>query len=195
MGSIMKRTLIAIILLAAAVFLWAEDVVPFYDDVNGISVINKRDYVPNMVKLFDNAEKTIHAVIYQTRYYEEYPDGTNRTMYKALFRAAERGVEVIVIADQSSWNPSSTLRNKEFGDFMEENGVKVYFEPEDKTTHSKIVVVDSLYSVVGSTNWSFYALERNNESAVIVKSAKLAADYDRFFHTLLEFSVDDISEE
>lgn len=191
----MKRILIALIITAAAVLIWAEDIVPFYDDVEGISIINRRDYVPNMVKLFDNAEKTIHAVIYQTRYYEDYPDGTNRTMYKALFRAAERGVEVIIIADQSSWNQSSTMRNEEFGDFMEEHGVKVYFEPEDKTTHSKIVIVDSLYSVVGSTNWSFYALDRNDESAVIVKSGKLALDYDRFFNTLLEFSIDEIPEE
>lgn len=191
----MKRIIIMLILSVSVLMLWAEDVVPFYDDVEGIAVINKRDYVPNMIKLFDNAQKTIHAVIYQTRYYENYPDGTNRQMYKALFRAVQRGVEVIIIADQSSWNPSSTMSNAKFGDFMEENGVKVYFEPEDKTTHSKIVVVDSLYSVVGSTNWSFYALERNDESAVIVKSERLAADYDDFFGTLLEFSVDDIYEE
>lgn len=191
----MKRIIIMLIFSVSVLMLWAEDVVPFYDDVEGIAVINKRDYVPNMIKLFDNAQKTIHAVIYQTRYYEDYPDGTNRKMYKALFRAVERGVEVIIIADQSSWNPSSTMSNAKFGDFMEEHGVRVYFEPEDKTTHSKIVVVDSLYSVVGSTNWSFYALDRNDESAVIVKSERLAADYDDFFGTLLEFSVDDIYEE
>jgi len=114
-------------------------------------------------------------------------------MYKAMFRAVERGVEVSVIADQSSWNTSSTLKNEEFGKFMEENGVNVFYEPADKTTHSKIIIVDSLYTVVGSTNWSFYALEKNDESAVIVKSALLASDYEDFFYNLLEFSTEELT--
>ncbi len=189
----MKRILLIFAVLLICMSVTADDIIPFYNDCEGVAVINKRDYVPNVIQLFDNAEKTIHAVIYQTRYYEGYPDGTNRQMYKAMFRAVERGVEVSVIADQSSWNTSSTLKNEEFGKFMEENGVNVFYEPADKTTHSKIIIVDSLYTVVGSTNWSFYALEKNDESAVIVKSALLASDYEDFFYNLLEFSTEELT--
>ncbi len=184
----MKKPLfIIILLLGAFTLIICEDIVPFYD-TEGIAVINKTDYVPNMIKLFDSAENSIQAMIYQVRYYEKYPDGVNRQMYKALIRAAERDVKVQIIVDQSSWNVSSTLKNEQFAEYMKANGVEVYFDPADKTTHTKVVIVDSLYTVIGSTNWSFYAFEKNNESAVIVKSEKLALDYVDYFHRLLEFS-------
>ena len=141
-----------------------------------------------MIKLFDSAENSIQAMIYQVRYYEKYPDGVNRQMYESLIRAAERNVKVQIIVDQSSWNVSSTLKNEQFAEYMKANGIEVYFDPADKTTHTKVVIVDSLYTVIGSTNWSFYAFEKNNESAVIVKSEKLALDYVDYFHRLLEFS-------
>ncbi len=184
----MKKTLLIIILLLGAfTLIICEDIVPFYD-TEGIAIINKMDYVPNMIKLFDSAENSIQAMIYQVRYYEKYPDGVNRQMYESLIRAAERNVKVQIIVDQSSWNVSSTLKNEQFAEYMKANGIEVYFDPADKTTHTKVVIVDSLYTVIGSTNWSFYAFEKNNESAVIVKSEKLALDYVDYFHRLLEFS-------
>ncbi len=182
-----KAILIIMLLLGAFTLIICEDIVPFYD-TEGIAIINKLDYVPNMIKLFDNAENSIQAMIYQVRYYEKYPDGVNRQMYESLIRAAERNVKVQIIVDQSSWNVSSTLKNEEFAKYMKANGVEVYFDPADKTTHTKVVIVDSLYTVIGSTNWSFYAFEKNNESAVIVKSKDLALDYVDYFHRLLEFS-------
>lgn len=186
------KQLIIILFIFTALLLAAEDIVPFME-AEGIAVINRQDYVPGMIKLFDSARKTIHAVVYQTKYYEEYPDGSNRKMYKAIFDAVKRGVKAEIIVDQSSWNPSHSMDNAEFARFMRSNGVEVYFEPPDKTTHSKIIVVDSLYSVVGSTNWSFYALERNDESAVVVKSAPLAMTYINFYYRLKKFSTEELT--
>lgn len=164
-------------------------------DVDGVYPINSRDYAPNAVKLFNMAEKTIKAVIYQARYYPDYndPGSSYNLMYDALINASKRGVEVSIIVDQSSWNASSTLKNEEFAEYMRQYGVKVYFEPPDITTHSKIVVVDNLYTIVGSTNWSFYALDRNNECSVIVKSGPVASAYDKYFERLLMFSGEELT--
>lgn len=188
----MKRIIIAflaILLLASAVS--AEDWLP----VDGVYPINSRDYAPNAVKLFNMAEKTIKVIVYQARYYEEYndPNSSYNLMYTALKEAVKRGVDVSIIVDQSSWNASSSVKNEEFAEFMREGGVKVYFEPPDITTHSKIVIVDTEYTIVGSTNWSFYALDRNHECSVIVKSVPVAEAYDKYFERLLMFSDEEMS--
>ncbi len=193
----MKKYMILILILNIAFIVFAQDINEKTDVLDFIkpaevAIINDRDYVPNLIKLFDMAEKSIDAVIYQTRYYEEYPDGVNRKLYKALIRAAERGVKVRIICDQSSWNISSSLKNEEFAKFMRQYSIEVYFEPADVTTHSKIVVVDTLYTVVGSMNWSFYALEKNNECSVIVKSKENAEVYQRYFDRLLRFSGEEL---
>jgi len=110
-----------------------------------------------------------------------------------LIDAATRGVQVQIIIDQSSWNPSSSVKNYDYAEYMRSKGVEVYLDPPDITTHTKIAVIDSSVTVVGSTNWSFYALSMNNECAVAVKSAELAKVYEKFFSQLMLFKSDTLT--
>lgn len=161
--------------------------------VDGAIPMNGRDYTPTLIKIINNSTKTIHAVIYQAGYYPDYPEGEPTELQNSLIDAAKRGVDVIIILDQSSWNPSLSLKNFEYAEFMRKFGIKVYFDMPDITTHMKYVVIDSLITVVGSTNWSFYALAKNDECSVAVKSKDIALKYENFFEKLLMLKSDTLT--
>ncbi|MEO0233824.1 MAG: phospholipase D-like domain-containing protein [candidate division WOR-3 bacterium] len=161
--------------------------------VDGVLPMNDRDYTKTLIKLFDNSKKTIHAVIYQVGYYPDYPEGEPTDIQNSLINAVKRGVKVVVIVDQSSWNPSLSVKNDEYVKYMKQFGVEVYFDMPDITTHAKFVVIDSTITVVGSTNWSFYALAKNNECAVAVKSRDISLKYEDFFEKLYKFKFDSLT--
>ena len=190
----MKKYLI-IILIFSFIFIFAEDSLNVIanDSIkfihsDGVFPVNNRDYVPAMIKLFDNAQKTIHILMLEGRYYPSHPEGANRQLYNALFEAVKRGVEVIIIIDQAGYAPSQTIKNKDFGDFLAQNGVKVFYDTPDTTTHAKTLIIDTLYTVVGSTNWSYYALDKNNECSIVIKSSDVAKEYEKYFNAILELS-------
>ncbi|HAF07057.1 MAG: phospholipase D-like domain-containing protein [bacterium] len=161
--------------------------------VEGVLPMNNRDYTPTLIKLFNNAQKTIHAVIYQAGYYPDYSEGEPTELQNSLIDAAKRGVKVVLLVDQSSWNPSLSIKNEEYAKYMREFGVEVYFDMPDITTHAKFVVIDSSITVVGSTNWSFYALAKNNECAVALKSKEISLKYENFFEKIYIFRSDTLT--
>ena len=156
-------------------------------------ILANRDYVPELVKIFDSAEKTIDIMMFSAGYYPQYPEGINQVLYKSLIKAEERGVHVRIILDASSWNPNNTRRNAMSAQFFERNGIEeVYFDPPDVTTHTKAMIVDSIICVIGSTNWSYYALAHNNETSVLIESSSTAKGMLRIFGDLLSLSTKEL---
>ncbi len=109
-----------------------------------------------------------------------------------MFEAVKRGVRVRVILESASWNLSNTRKNEIVANYLNEGGVKVWWDPPDITTHSKIVIVDTLYCVIGSTNWTYYAFAHNNESSVLIKSRELGERMTQFFEDLLRVSTKEL---
>jgi len=64
---------------------------------------------------------------------------------------------------------------------LEKAGVLVYNDPLNITTHSKLIIIDNYITVIGSTNWSYSALMKNNESSVIISSSEVAEHYEEYF--------------
>ena len=51
-----------------------------------------------------------------------------------------------------------------------------------ETTHAKLMVVDGQLSLLGSTNWTYYALTNNNETSVLVRSKEVARAFGDYFN-------------
>lgn len=187
----MKKTLLLILIAASAILLFSQN--GGFMSADGVFPVNNRTYVPNMIKLFGSAQKTIHVIMLEGNYFPDRPDGINMQLYNAMFDAAKRGVKVTVILDQSDFNMNQSKKNLDMGEFFRENGVNVLYDDPSTTTHAKTLIVDSLYTVVGSTNWSYYALEKNNESSVIIKSRLVAEVYEKYFDELKKTSSEKMS--
>ena len=182
----MRKLLYLTLLLPALLLaLPADDVVP----------LPNRDYYPTLIKEIQKAKKTLHIFMFSARYYRKYKDDPNSVLLNEIIKAKQRGVDVVVILDASSWNVSNTLKNKEFGDSLKSAGVKVYYDPIDITSHDKLIIIDGYITFVGSHNWSYFALARNNEASVMIKSKAVADYFEKHFQDVLRLSTTEVPKE
>jgi len=145
--------------------------------VKDVEPIPNRSYYPTVHRLLSQAKKSVYIIMFEMFYYRKYPESLGNQLVQDLIDAHQRGVNVEVILERGTWG-RVTRRNRREGGFMLSNaGVKVYFDSPSQTTHNKLIVVDGRYTVIGSTNWSYYGLEKNNEASVLIDSIPLA----RFF--------------
>jgi cardiolipin synthase len=111
-----------------------------------------KPYFNALLKLFEEAKRSIHV---QTYAFED--DDTGALVADALIAAAQRKIEVYVLADGFA----SQGLSKEFIKKMTDAGIRFrFFEPLlrskyfyfGRRLHHKIVVVDSIRAIVGSMN-------------------------------------------
>jgi cardiolipin synthase len=142
----------------------------------GVTVINDRDYYPAVMTLIASAESSVALAMHQTRFYEDYPGSSSNNFCDALAAAAGRGVDVTFLIDMSTsdWN-SNNAQNGDFARRLAEAGCNVYHDDMERVTHTKLIVVDGVATVIASVNWSHYSLSNNNEVGVIVWSPEVAA--------------------
>lgn len=172
------------LLFTGILFAYPADVIP----------IPNREYVPALHQALQSAEESIKVFMFSARYYPQYKNDANSLIINDLTSAALRGVNVEVILDASNWNRSNTLDNKQFADSLKKCGVKVYFDPPDVTSHDKLIIIDGKITIVGSTNWSYYALERNNEASVLIYSEEVAKYFTKYFEKVKELSTERMPE-
>ena len=113
-----------------------------------------RSYFSTLHEMIDNARKSIQLQVY---IFEE--DETGKELSLRLIKAAKRGIKVQILLDgYASKGLSNGFKNN-----MRENGIQLrFFEPIFKggnyyfgrRLHHKIVVCDSLVSLIGGINIS-----------------------------------------
>jgi cardiolipin synthase len=103
----------------------------------------------------------------------------------ALERAARRGVDVrLLLPAHSDSGAALAAQQSHYSDLLEA-GVKIY-ERGDGILHSKTVVVDGVWSIVGSSNFDHRSLLFNDEVDAVVISAATGAQLERYFQQDLE---------
>jgi len=149
-----------------------------------VEPIPNKLYYPTVHKLLEQAKKSICIVMFEMFYYPKYPESLENQLVQDLINAHSRGVNVEVILEQGTWGKVSRRNRREGGFMLSKAGVKVYFDSLFQTTHNKLIVVDERYVVIGSTNWSYHGLEKNNEASVLIDSASLAKFFLEEFERL-----------
>ena len=86
---------------------------------------------------------------------------------KALTDAASRGVVVRIILPSYSDFSGVFYAGRAHYDELLKSGVKLY-ELENAFLHSKSIVVDGVWSSIGSTNFDWRSFVHNNEISVCV---------------------------
>ncbi len=148
-----------------------------------VQPVNNRDYFACTLKLIDGAQQKIRLTMYLLQRYGNRAESPSNRLLGALVKAHARGVDVEIILERSS-HPDLEAKNADALKFLSDAGVKVFQESEAITTHAKVLVVDAKYIIIGSTNWTFSALARNNEAAVLIDSPSVAKVYEDMFEEI-----------
>jgi len=127
--------------------------------------------VKKMVKYISMAKKTIDLAIFSF---------TNDDLANEIKAAHERGVKVRIITDDEAMNGIGADAQR-----MSDAGIPVRTDSEVKYhMHNKYMIVDSLFIVTGSFNWTFQAGKSNQENVVVVDDQYYIKKYNENFSEL-----------
>jgi cardiolipin synthase len=101
---------------------------------------------------------------------------------QAFMDAAKRGVAVRIILPSYSDFSGVFYAGRAHYDELLKSGVKLY-ELENAFLHSKSIVVDGVWSSIGSTNFDWRSFVHNNEISVCVIGEDFAGQMGRMFDT------------
>ncbi len=149
-----------------------------------------RGYFSHLHPSLQAAKKSIHIVLFEMRYYQEYKGSKVNLLLEELINAKNRGVDVKVILEGGVvfLGQDFLQKQKNACRFLQESGVEVKFDREGITTHAKLVVIDQEKVFIGSTNWNYYALEHNKETSALIKDSSFTKQYEHYFQSLWRIS-------
>lgn len=122
------------------------------------------------------AEKTVYIM---TPYF--VPD---RSMISALITAALRGVAVNIVLPEKNNLPFVHWANRAILAELIANGVRVFYQPPP-FVHTKILLMDDIWSLIGSANLDARSLRLNFELNLTVFDRQLAAELRGHFETAM----------
>lgn len=101
---------------------------------------------------------------------------TDKGITDALISAKKRGVDVKIIVDAlnaSAWHSKHNILRLE--------GISVKTENYAGKMHSKSIIVDDLYTIIGSMNFSQSGEDKNDENFIMIKDSGIAKAYKNVF--------------
>jgi cardiolipin synthase len=152
----------------------ADDVIPLVD----------AEYYLAVHKALANAKESILCVMFMAKLDSKHTGGDEYQLVLDLINAHKRGVKVQVIFGQNVkfWEKGKERnvieKKSEYAyELLSKNGVPVFYDNENRVTHSKILVIGEYVTILGSTNWTYSALRKNHEASVMIKSGNVALAY------------------
>ena len=99
---------------------------------------------------------------------------------QALAHAARRGIDVrLLLPSHSDSSPALAVQRSYYAGLLRA-GVKIY-ERQDGILHSKTIVTDSVWSIVGSSNFDHRSVLFNDEVDAVVIGPKTGAQLEQYF--------------
>jgi len=104
---------------------------------------------------------------------------TEKNLTQALINAHNRGVKIKVIIDAG--NASSKHSKHEL---LRQAGIPVKTENFGGKLHSKTLIIDNKYTILGSMNFSYSGENKNDENTLIIDNPAIATFYSNYFNYL-----------
>lgn len=142
-----------------------------------------RDYFTALLDGVDRARTEIFLSAYLFRTIAD-AKGYPEAVLKRLLAAVRRGVRVDVVIERSRDADDLNRNNAETAERLKKGGIRVCMDAPDRVTHTKLVVIDRRYLLIGSHNLTQAALKFNHEASVWIDSAPLAEEALRYMKSL-----------
>lgn len=151
---------------------------------NDVNILTDSEYFPAVNELIKESKKSIYISMYIISYLPRNEHSLISQLLNELANAHKRGIDIKVILDQqkiySSRNPYNDLAYF----FLKDAGINVDYDLPTRKLHNKLIVIDENIVVIGSHNWSKFALQENNEVSVVIKSPEVAGEFIKLINSL-----------
>ena len=149
----------------------------------GVTLLKDRDYFPALLEGIRHARQEIALSVF---FFKTKGMGNSRPelVLTQLLEAARRGVRVDVVVERGPDGDNVSRDNEETAKKLKKGGIRVCMDAPDRTTHTKLVVIDRRYLFVGSHNLTQSALKYNHEVSVRIDSPPLAEEALHYLKSL-----------
>lgn len=122
----------------------------------------------SMVNFISSAQTSIDGALFELNL---------ESVTNALIAAHERGVQVRLVVDDehAAEDEESTIEQ------LEEAGIPIVDDNRTSLMHHKFLIVDSSQVWMGSMNFTHNGVYNNNNNALIIRSSRLAQNYQAEF--------------
>lgn len=143
-------------------------------------------FFDSLIDSIANSKLSVFAIQYQWKWNIHERSSRVQRLGAEIIKARSRGVEVNVILNQESPNRNLSVINRVTGDVLARAGCNVLLLRTTSLLHTKLWVIDSNLSFIGSHNISTRSLGVNEEFSVKIESKEFAVFSQQYFKTLLQ---------
>jgi len=147
-----------------------------------VQLVTDADYFQVAKKMIQESKHSIQVMMFEMAYDDRNPNSPSNLLVRELINAQKRGVKVEVVLEVREGEDRTAKRNRHTGKFLSDGGVEVTYDSLFKTTHAKCMVVDGKLILLGSTNWTYFALTSNHEASVLIRSKEVARAFLDYFN-------------
>lgn len=133
---------------------------------------NMKSLIPSEI---GSAKRTIWISIYRICMYSEN-----------LQAAHKRGVEIVIIADDTKDDVNFDANHSSTLDRLEAKQIKVIRCKTEGLMHNKFAIFDQKILIQGSMNWTWNGIHKNNEAIVCTKATRMLSEFIKEFERLRE---------
>lgn len=101
---------------------------------------------------------------------------TEKRVTEELIKAKQRGVDVRIMIDALN----ASIKHSKHRE-LRQGGIPVKTENFAGKMHSKSMIVDDKYTIIGSMNFSYSGENKNDENLILIKDSKITKFYKDFF--------------
>ena len=129
-----------------------------------------------------NAKESIYLIAYLFLLYD-YQGAYSNRLLEDLIEAHEKGIDVHVVLEypKPEYMDEEGPANQKVYEKLKAVGIDVRFDKPERTTHSKVLIIDGETIILGSHNYSFDGLKYNNETSLLLRDKGKAERLIRYF--------------
>ncbi len=153
-----------------------------------VTFLGDNEYLTEIVKDIYSAKKSVYCGNYMFKLDEELI-GTPKNepvalIAHALVKAKENGVDVKLLLDIEKKTDRLSKYNTKTADILNKHNIEIYFDSSKKRFHPKMCVIDNDIVYIGSHNFTYSAMRRNNEVSVKIVSKDIATDSINYLNSV-----------
>jgi len=149
-----------------------------------VELLVAREYLSRVPAILEGARSSIMAVQFVMQLKGKSARMSSRELGIKLAARARDGVRVQVLLNSAGGGWRAPALNRQTAQWLTQRGVEV----RTLGASRKMLIVDRELAIIGSHNWTPYALERNFEVSVLVRDRGCMGQLVRYFNELWKAS-------